>query len=166
MGCSHMDFIVLNSFYIYFVWNLSFSKAWMDVEFGQMLFLHLQRWSCCFKYYGLWCPLDCKEIQPVHSKADQSSVFIGRTDVEAETSVLWPPDVKSWLIGKNHDAGKDWGQDEKGTTEDKTAGCHHWLDGHESEWTPRVVDGQGGQACCDSWGHRVGHDWATELNWT
>ena len=76
-------------------------------------------------------PLDCKEIQPVHPKGVQSWVFIGRTDAEAETPVLWPPDVKSWLIGKDSDAGRDWGQEEKGTTEDEMAGWHHWLDGHE-----------------------------------
>ena len=75
-------------------------------------------------------PLDCKEIQPVHPKGDQSWVFIGRTDAEAETPVLWPADGKSWLIGKDPDAGRDWGQEEKGTTEDEMAGWHHWLDGH------------------------------------
>ena len=83
-------------------------------------------------------PLDCKEIQPVHPKGDQSWVFIGRTDIEAETSILWPPDGKSWLIWKDTDAGKDWGQEEKGMTEDEMAGWHHRLDGHESEWTPGV----------------------------
>ena len=79
------------------------------------------------------------------------SIF-GRTDAEAETPVLWPPHEKSWLIGKDSDPGRDWGQEEKGTTEDKMAGWHHWLNGHESEWTPGVGDGQGGLACCDSWG--------------
>ena len=78
-------------------------------------------------------PLDCKEIQPVHPKGDQFRVFIGKTDVEAETPVLWPPDVKSWFIWKDPDAGRDWGQEEKGTTEDEMAGWHHWLDGHEFE---------------------------------
>ena len=107
--------------------------------------------------------LDCKEIQPVHPKGDQSSVFFGRTDAEAETPVLWPPHVKSWLIGKDPDAGRDWGWEEKGTTEDEMAGWHHRLDGRESEWTPGVGDGQGGLACCNSWGRRVGHDW---VNWT
>ena len=99
-------------------------------------------------------PLDCKEIQPVHPKGDQSWVFIGRTDAEAETPILWPPHAKSWLIGKDSDAGRDWGQEEKGTTEDEMAGWHHRLDAHEFEWTPGVDDGQGGQACCDSWGHK------------
>ena len=109
-------------------------------------------------------PLDCKEIQQVHHK-DQSWVFTGRTDAEAETPILWPPHVKSWLTGKDPDAGRDWGQEEKGTTEDEMVGWHHRLDGHEFEWTPGVDDGQGGLACCDSWGRKVGHDWATELNW-
>jgi len=99
-------------------------------------------------------PLDCKELQPVHPKGDQSWVFIGRTDAKAETPVLWPPHVKSWLIGKDSDAGRDWGQEEKGMTEDEMAGWHHWLNGRESEWTPRVGDGQGGLACCDSWGRK------------
>ena len=111
-------------------------------------------------------PLDCKEIQPVHSEADQSWVFFGRTDTKAETPVLWPPHVKSWLIGKDSDAGRDSGQEEKGMTEGEMAGWHHRLDGHEFEQTPGVGDGQGGLVCCNSWGRRVGHDWATELNWS
>ena len=84
-------------------------------------------------------PLDCKEIQPVHSKGDQPQVFFGRNDAKAETPVLWPPHAKSWLIGKGPDAGRDWGQEEKGMTEDETARWHHWLDGHEFEWTTRMV---------------------------
>ena len=109
-------------------------------------------------------PLDYKEFQPVHSKGDQSWVFFGRNDAKAETPVLWPTHVKSWLTGKDSDTGRDWGQEEKGTTEDEMAGWHHGLDGRESEWTPGVGDGQGGLACCNSWSSRVGHDWATELN--
>ena len=112
-------------------------------------------------------PLVCKEIQPVHPKADQSCLFIGRTDVEAETPILWPPDVKSWLIEKETDAGKDWGQEEKGTTEDEMVGWHHRLNGHEFGWTLGVGDGQGGLVCCSSWGHKqldTLSDW-TELNW-
>ena len=110
--------------------------------------------------------LDCKEIQPVHSEGDQSWDFFGRNDAKAETPVLWPPHVKSWLIGKDSDVGRDWGQKEKGTTEDEMAGWHHWLDGRESEWTPGVGDGQGGLACCDSWGRSQTwmSDWP-ELNW-
>ena len=99
-------------------------------------------------------PLDCKEIQPVYPKGDQSWVFFGRTDAEAETSVLWPHHAKSWLIGKDPDAGRDWGQEEKGMTEDEMAGWYHRLDGHEFGWTPGVGDGQGGLACCSPWGHK------------
>ena len=109
--------------------------------------------------------LECKEIQPVHPKGDQSWVFIGKSDVEAETLILWPPDPKSWLIGKVPDAGKDSGQEEKGMTEDEMVGWHHWLDGHEFEWTPGVGDGQGGLASCDSWGHKE-LDMTERLNWT
>ena len=109
--------------------------------------------------------LDCKEIQPVHSEGDQSWVFIGRTDVDTETEILWPPDAKSWLIGKDPDAGKDWGQKEKGMTEDEMVGCHHRHNGREFEWTPGVGDGQGGLACCGSWDHKES-DTTEPLNWT
>ena len=98
-------------------------------------------------------PLHCEEIQPVHPKGDQSWVFIGRTDVEAETPVLWPPDAKNWLIWKHLAAGKDWGQGEKGMTEDEMAEWHHWLNGHGFGLTPGVGDGQG-LVCCNSWGHK------------
>ena len=110
-------------------------------------------------------PLDCKEIQPVHSEGDQPWVFFGRNDAKAETPVLWSSHVKSWLIGKDSDGGRDWGQEEKGTTEDEMAGWHHWLDGRESEWTPGVGDGQRGLACYDSWGCKES-DTAERLNWT
>ena len=122
--------------------------------------------------FELWCwrrlfesPLDCKEIQQVYPKGDQSWVFIGRTDVEAETLVLWPPDAKSWRIGKDPDAGKDWGQEEKGTTEDEMVGWHQLLNGQESGWTPGVGDGQGGLACCYSWDCKES-DTTERLNWT
>ena len=104
--------------------------------------------------FELWCwgrlesPLNCKEIQPVHPKGNQSWIFIGRTDAEAETPILWPPDAQSWLIWKDPDARKDWGQEEKGTIEDEMAGWHHRLNGHEFEWTPGVGDGQGSLVCC------------------
>ena len=101
----------------------------------------------------------------LHPKGDQSWVFIGRTDAEAETPVLWPPHVNSWLIGWDSDAGRNWGQEEKGTTEDEMAGWHHQLDGCESEWTPGVGDGQRGLACCNSWGHKES-DTTEQLNWT
>ena len=110
-------------------------------------------------------PVDCKEIQPVHPKGNQSWVFFGRTDTKAETPILWPPHAKSWLIGKDSDAGRNWGQEEKGTTEDEMAGWHHRLNGHEFGWTPGVGDGQGGLVCCDSWGRKES-DTTERLNWT
>ena len=110
-------------------------------------------------------PLDCKEMQSVHPKGNQPWIFLGRTDVEAETPILWPPDTKKWLIGKDPNAGKGWRQEEKGTTEDEMAWWHHWLDGRESEWTPGVGDGQGGLACCDSWSRKE-LDTTEWLNWT
>ena len=97
--------------------------------------------------------------------AHQSWVFIGRTDTEAETPILWPLHAKSWLIGKGPNAGKAWGQEEKGTTKDEMAGWHHWLDGHGFGWTPGVGDGQRGLACCDSWGLKES-DTTEQLNWT
>ena len=110
-------------------------------------------------------PLDCKEVQPVHPKGDQSWVYIGRTDVEAETPVLWPPDANSWLIWKDPDAGKDWRQEEKRMTEDKMVGWHHQLDGHGFGRTPGVGDGQGGLACFSPWGHKE-LDATERLDWT
>ena len=126
---------------------------------------HIWMWELdCEESWALknWCfwtvvlektletPLDSKEIQPVHPKGDQSWVFFGRTDAEAETPILWPAHAKSWLIGKDPDGGSDWGQEEKETTEDEIAGWHHWLDGLEFEWTLGVCDRQGGLACCNS----------------
>ena len=110
-------------------------------------------------------PLDCKEIQLVHPKGNQSWVFNGRTDAEAETPILRPPDAKSWLIWKDPNAGKDWGQEEKGMTEDEMVGWHHRLNGHGFGWTLGVGDGQGGLACCDSW-CRKESDKTEWLNWT
>ena len=137
------------------MWELDYKERWA-----------LNNW--CFWTVvlekTLESPLDCKEIQLVHPKGDQSWVFIRRTDVEAETAIFWPPDEKSWLIGKEPDAGKDWAQ-EKETTEDEMTGWHHGLDGRESEWTPGVGDGQGGPACCDSWGRKES-DMTEQLNWT
>ena len=110
-------------------------------------------------------PLDCKEIQPVHSEGDQPWDFFGRNDAKAEAPVFWPPHAKSWLIGKDSDAGRDWAQEENGKTEDEMAGWHHGLNGCESGWTPGVGDGQGGLACCDSWGGKES-DTTEWLNWT
>ena len=108
-------------------------------------------------------PLICKEVKSVNPKGNQSWIFIGRTDAEAETLILWPPDLKNWLTGKDPDAGQDWRQEEKGTREDEMVGWHHRLDGHEFEQAPGVGDGQGGLACCSPWGHKELD--LTELNW-
>ena len=113
---------------------------------------------------NLESPLACKKIQ-VHPKGDQSWVFIGRTDVEAETPILWPSDVKSWPIRKDPNAGKDWGQEEKGMTEDEMVGWHHRLNGRGFGWTPGVGDGQGGLASCSSCGSKES-DTTERLNWT
>ena len=138
------------------MWELDCEESWA-----------LKNW--CFLIVvlekTLESPLDCKEIQPVHPKGDQSWVFIGRTDAEAEIPILWPPDGKSWLIGKDPGAGKDWGQEEKRMTEHKMVGWHHWLNGHGFGWTPGVGDGQGGLVCCGSWGCKKS-DMTQWLNWT
>ena len=138
------------------MWELDHKESWAP-----------KNWCFCTVVLEkiLESPLDCKEIQPVHSKGDRSWVFIGRTDVEAETLLLWPLDVKSWLIGKDPDAGKDWRQEEKGTTEDEMVGWHHQLNGHGFGWTPGVGDGQGGLVCCSSWGRKE-LDMPERLNWT
>ena len=124
------------------MWELDYKESWA-----------LQNW--CFLTMvlekTLESLLDCKEIQPVHPK-DRSWVFVGRTDVEAEIPILWTPDAKSWLIGKDPDAGKDWRQEEKGMTEDEMVRWHHWLKGHEFKQAPRVGVGQGSLVCCSSWG--------------
>ena len=110
-------------------------------------------------------PLDCKEIQPVHPEGNQSWIFIGKTDAEAETLLLWPPVAKNWLIGKDPDAGKDWRQEEKRTTENEMIGWHHWRDGHNFEWAPEVGDAQGSLVCCSPWGRKE-LDMTERLNWT
>ena len=110
-------------------------------------------------------PLDCKEIQQPHPKGNQSWIFIGRTDAEAETPILWPPDAQSWLIWKDPDTGKDWGQEEKGTREDKMVGWHHWLDGYEFEQALGIGDGQGSLVFCSPWGRKES-DTTEWLNWT
>ena len=147
-------------------YGFSSSHVWMwelDCEEGWVL----KNW--CFWTVvlekTLESPLDCKEIQPVHSEGDQPWDFFGGNDPEAETPVLWPPHVKSWLIGKDFDAGRDCGQEKKGTNEDQMAGWHHRLDGRESEWTPGIGDGQGGLVCCDSWSCKE-LDTTEWLNWT
>ena len=113
------------------------------------------------------CPLDCKEFKPVNNKGNQPWVLTGRTDAEAEAPISWTYAMNnsaamSQLIGKDPDAGKDWGQEEKGATEDEVVGWHHWFNGHEFEQTPGDSEGQESLVCCSSWGHRVGYDLVTE----
>ena len=119
--------------------------------------------------YGIgedsWESLGGKEIKPVNPKGNQSRIFIGRTDAEAETPILWPPNVKNWLIGKYPDAGKDWKQEEKGVTEDEMVGWHHWLNAQEFEQALGVGDGQGSLVCCSPWGHKESV-MTEQVNWT
>ena len=136
------------------MWKLDYKESWAPKNWCFWIVV-LEK--------TLESPLDCKEIQPVHPKGDKSWVFIGRTDVEAETAILWPPDVKSWLIWKDPGAGRDWGQEEKGTTEDEMVGWYHRLNGHEFGWPLGVGYGQGGLACCGSWGCKESD--MTELNY-
>ena len=138
------------------MWELDYKESWVPKNWCF--------WTVLLEK-TLESPLNFKEIQPAHPKGDQSWVFIGRTDVGAETPILWSPHAKSWLIGKDPDAGRDWGQEEKGTTEDEMAGWHYWLNGHEFEWTPGVGDGQEGLVCCGSWGCEE-LDMTEQLNWT
>ena len=144
-------------------WSFSFSIMW-ELDYKESWPNNWCFWTVVLDK-TLESPLDSKEIQPVHSEGDQPWDFFGRNDAKAETLVLWPSHAKSWLIGKDPDAGRDWGQEEKGMTEVKMAGWHHWLDRRESEWTPPVGDGQGGLACCDSWGRKES-DMTERLNWT
>ena len=113
----------------------------------------------------LQSPLDSKEIKPINPKGNQSWLFTGRTDTEAEAPILWPPDGKNWPTGKDPDAEKDWRQEEKGTTEGEMVGWNHQLHGYEFEQAPGHSEGQGSLVCCSLWGCKVRHDWATELNW-
>ena len=141
---------------IVWMWELDYKESWVQKNWCF--------WTVVLEK-TLESPLDCKEIQSVHPKGAQSWVFIGRTDVKAKTPILWSPRVKSWLIWKDPDAGKDWRQEEKGTTEDEMVAWHHWLNGHGFGWTLGVGDGQGGLACCGSWGHKES-DTTEWLNWT
>ena len=137
------------------MWELDYKESWA-----------LKNWSfwTVVLEKTLESPLHYKEIKPVHPKENQSLIFIGRTDADAEAPTLWPPDVKNWLNGKDPDAGKDWRQEEKGTTEDEMVGCHHRLDGHEFEQALGVGDGQGDLVCCSPWGHKES-DTTEGLNW-
>ena len=137
------------------MWELDYKEIWVQKNW--------YFWTVVLEK-TLESPLDYKEIQPVHSKGDQSWVFFGRTDIEAETPILWPPDAKSWLIWKDPDAGKDWRQEEKGMTEDEIVGWHHWLNGHELEQALGVGDGQGNLVCCSPWGPKESNT-TEQLNW-
>ena len=137
------------------MWELDYKESWAAKNWCF--------WTMVLEK-TLESPLEFKEIQPVHPK-DQSWVFFGRTDAEAETPILWPPDAKSWLVWKDPDAGKDWKWEEKGKTEDEMVGWYHWLNGHEFGWTPGVGDGQGGLVWCDSWGCKESAT-TERLNWT
>ena len=137
------------------MWELDYKESWAAKNWCF--------WTVVLER-TLESPLDCKEIQPVHSKRNQSWVFIGRTDAEAETLILWPPDGKNWLTEKDPDAGKDW-RWEKGTTEDEIVRWHHQLNGHEFEQAPGVGDGQGSLVCYSPWGH-IESDMTEQLNWT
>ena len=136
------------------MWELDYKESWAPKNWCF--------WTVVLEK-TLESPLDCKEIQPVHPKGNRSWIFIGRTDAEAETPILWPPDAKNWLIWKDPDAGKDWGQEEKGMTEDEMVGRHHQLNGHEFEQALGVGDGQGSLACCSPW---VSNSWTWLSNWT
>ena len=145
------------------LWTLSFILTYDTVEINLSTekFMLLNR----VLEKNLESPLDCKEIQQVNPKGNQSWIFIGRTDVEAEAPILWLPDAKNWLIGKDPDAGKDWRREEKGMTEDETVGWHHQLDGHEFEQALGVGDGQRSLACCSPWDHKES-DMTELLKWT
>ena len=138
------------------MWELDYKESWALKNWCI--------WTAVLKK-TLESPLDCKEIQPVHPKGNQSWIFTWRTAAEAETPILWPPDVKSWLIWEDPDPEKDWGQEKKGTTEDEMVGWHHRLNGHEFEQAPGVGDGQGGLVCCSPWGRTQLSNW-TELRTT
>ena len=138
------------------MWELDYKKSWVPRNWWF--------WTVVLEK-TLESPLDCREIKAVNSKGNQSWIFIGRSDAEAETPVLWPPDAKNWLIGKDPDAGKDWRQEKKGMTEDEMVGWHHWLNGHEFEQSLGGGDGQGSLACCSPWGHKAS-DTTEQQNWT
>ena len=174
-SCSHVA--------IGYLWIVFQFKIWLLELYFESWSLELKKTYGCESWtvkkaehwridaFELWCWRRLLRVPWTARRSNQSllkeirRVFFERTDAEAETPILWPPIVKSWLVGKDPDAGKDWGQEEKGMTEDEMAGWHHQLNGHEFEWTPGVSDGQGGLVCCDSWGRKE-LDATEQLNWT
>ena len=138
------------------MWELDYKESWASKNWCSLT-LVLEK--------NLESPLDCRGFKPVNPKGNLSWMFTGRTDVDAETPALWPPDAKNWLTRKDSDTGKDWRQEEKGTAEDEMVGLHHWLDGHEFEQALGVGDEQGSLACCSPWGHKL-FDMTERLNWT
>ena len=132
-------------FPVVWMWELDYKESWSPKNWS-FLTVVLEK--------TLENSLDCKEIKPVNPKGNQSWIFIGGTDAETEASVLWTPDAENWLIGRDPDVGRDWRQEEKGTTEDETIGWHHRLDGDEFEQGPGIGDGQWSQVCCSLWGHK------------
>ena len=137
------------------MWELDYKESWAPKNWCF--------WTVVLEK-TLDSPLDCKEIKPFHPKGNQSWIFIGRTDAEAERTILWPTDAKNWVIGKDPDAGKDWRQEEKGLKEDEMVGWHHWLSGHEFEQALRVYDGRGSLGCCSPWSHKES-DTTAPLSW-
>ena len=147
--------MVFSSSYVC-MWELDYKESWVPKNWWF--------WTVVLEK-TLESPLDCKEIQSVHPKGNQSWMLIRKTDIEAETPILWPPDVKNWLTGRDPDAGKDWRQEEKGITEDQMVRWHHGLNGHEFEQALGVGDGQGRLVCCSPWGRKE-LDTTEQLNWT
>ena len=146
-------------------YGFSSSHVWMwELDYKESWALKNWRFWTMVLEKTLESPLDCKEIKPFHPKGNQSWIFIGRTDAEAERPILWPTDAKNWLIGKDPDAGKDWRQEEKGVKEDEMVGWHHWLSGHEFEQALRVYDGRGSLGCCSPWSHKES-DTTAPLSW-
>ena len=172
---SHLYVFLFQVFWLFFDWVIYY----FDTQLYELSSGHVWMWeldceeSWVLKNWCFWIVLEKTLASPLDSRRSNQSILketspgcsLTGTDAEAETPILWPPHGKSWLIGKNSDAGTVWGQEEKGTTEDEMAGWHHQLDGHEFEWTPGVGDGQGGLACCDSWGCKES-DMTEWLNWT
>ena len=144
------------------VWKFKLRKKWpfqhmkneKQINYIWILKTFSHLYSINNKHTDYFQTFDSKEIKPVHPRENHHWIFIGRTDTETKAPILWPPDVKSWLIGKDHAAGKDWRREEKGMTEDEIVGWHHWLNGHEFEQASGDAEGQGSLVCCNPWGYK------------